>query len=281
ELLQMAAQGQTFFYASGDGLAYVGAINSLTDDPYVTSVGGTKLDTTTNGTWKSEVVWNNGNGTNGSSGGVSTFYSIPIWQQNVNMSANGGSTTFRNIPDVAMVGDNCYFFWNNGDQGGWWGTSIASPLWAGFTALVNQQAASQGLPPVGLLNPAIYNIAGGPLYASCFHDIISGNNTNRFSNNEFFAQPGYDLCTGWGSPGTNLISALVSYGGTVWVDFNYTGTTQIGTFNAPFSTLAQATSAVPFGGNIWIRSAGSSRETMKISKSMSIHAYNGAATVGN
>ena len=67
----------------------------------------------------------------------------------------------------------------------------------------------------------------------------------------------------------------------VWVDFNYSGSPQSGTFANPYSTLAQGTNAVASGGNIWIRSAGSSAETMTISKPMTIKAYNGAATVGN
>jgi hypothetical protein len=77
-------------------------------------------------------------------------------------------------------------------------------------ALVNQQAANTLKPPVGFLNPAIYAIGKGPNYAADFHDITTGNNTNASSANKYFAVPGYDLCTGWGTPnGTNLINALV------------------------------------------------------------------------
>ena len=56
------------------------------------------------------------------------------------------------------------------------GTSCAAPLWAGFTALLNQQAALAGIPTVGFLNPAIYAIGKGPNYTADFHDITTGNN---------------------------------------------------------------------------------------------------------
>jgi hypothetical protein len=84
-------------------------------------------------------------------------------------------------------------------------------LWAGFMALVNQQAANIGRPAVGFLNPAIYMIGkSNASYASIFHDVASGNDFSPSSPNKFSAVPGYDLCAGWGSPnGTNLINALV------------------------------------------------------------------------
>ena len=91
------------------------------------------------------------------------------------------------------------------------GTSCASPLWAGFMALVNQQAANNGHASVGFINPAIYAIAKGPNYTNCFHDITTGNNTWSYSPNLFYAVTNYDLCTGLGTPlGTNLINALAT-----------------------------------------------------------------------
>jgi len=76
-------------------------------------------------------------------------------------------------------------------------------------ALVNQQAASNGN-VVGFLNPAIYAIGQSSNYTNCFHDIITGNTTNFIYNtSNYFAVPGYDLCTGWGTPnGSNLINTL-------------------------------------------------------------------------
>jgi hypothetical protein len=217
---QMAAQGQSFFNASGDNGAFVGAVEFPSDSPSITQVGGTTM---TDGSapsypWESEVVWAPDSGprvsgfrAESSSGGISTYYAIPSWQTNISMAANMGSTTMRNTPDVAANADNVYLYTDDGQaSGGWGGTSCAAPLWAGFTALINQQAATNGAPPVGFLNPALYALASGTNYANCFHDITSGNNTWRASSNQFYAVPGYDLCSGLGTMnGTSLITALL------------------------------------------------------------------------
>ncbi len=210
--LQMAAQGQSFFNASGDLDAFIGWIPFPSGSPHITQVGGTTLTTDPSLFYTSETVWNwglhNGNYI-GSSGGISTYYPIPTWQQEINMSACGGSTFYRNVPDVALTADNVYVTYNNGDSTTVGGTSCAAPLWAGFIALANQQAASYHQPPVGFINPAVYAIGTGSNYASCFHDITNGDNTWPSSPNQFHAVPGYDLCTGWGTPqGRALIDAL-------------------------------------------------------------------------
>ena len=206
---QMAAQGQSFFNASGDSDAFTGAVPFPSDSTNITQVGGTTLSTTSaGGSYASETVWNWGGGT-GSSGGVSTYYAIPYWQTNISMASNGGSTTYRNIPDVALAGDNVYVIYGNGSSQSVGGTSCAAPLWAGYTALINQQAAQAAKPPVGFLNPALYAMAGNAAYNNNFHDITTGDNTSSSSPTNYYAQTGYDLCTGLGTPnGTNLINAL-------------------------------------------------------------------------
>jgi len=209
---EMAAQGQSFFSASGDGDAYTGLIDFAGDSPYITQVGGTTLTTSgPGGSWASETVWNWGNGI-GSGGGISTQYPIPDWQANIDMTANQGSTTMRNTPDVAMTADNIFVYASlNGGELAVGGTSAAAPLWAGFTALINQQAEANGQAPAGFINPALSILGAGPNYASCFHDITTGNNTNDNSPTLFYAVPGYDLCTGWGTPaGQNLINILAT-----------------------------------------------------------------------
>lgn len=212
---QFAAQGQSFYNASGDDDAYLdGQEFPPTGDPNITVVGGTTLTTGTGSSWTSETVWNqrtsNPNGGDwGSSGGISAN-PIPSWQQGIDMSANGGSTTFRNLPDVALTADNIYVIYGGGQSGGFGGTSCASPLWAGFTALVNQQAVGVGHATLGFINPAIYTIGKGANYTSDFHDITTGDNTWPGSPAKYFAVPGYDLCTGWGTPnGPNLINDLI------------------------------------------------------------------------
>jgi hypothetical protein len=226
---QYQTQGQSFFVSSGDNGAYTGRISAPSDDPNVTVVGGTSLSTSgANGPWSSETTWS------GSGGGISTINTIPSWQTNVTMSLNQGSTTMRNIPDVAMAATNIFLDAENGGTYEAWGTSAAAPLWAGFTALVNQQAAAAGQPPVGFINPAVYAIGEGPAYASDFHDITTGNNFNSGSPSRFSAVLGYDLCTGWGSPnGLNLIVALATPD-TLAV-LPGTGFSAAGSFGGPFS----------------------------------------------
>ncbi len=208
---QMAAQGQSFFAASGDADAYTGLIPFPGDSPSITQVGGTTLTTTDGGAYFSETVWNWGfhNGSYiGSGGGISTQYAIPTYQQGISMTANQGSTTMRNVPDVALTADNVYVRADgfNHNEGG---TSCAAPLWAGFMALVNQEAAANNRPTVGFINPAIYTIGKGASYTSTFNDTTTGNNYSSSSPTKFAAVTGYDLCTGWGTPtGTNLIYAL-------------------------------------------------------------------------
>jgi subtilase family serine protease len=198
---QYAAQGQTLFQAAGDSGGYTGAIQTPSDDPALTVVGGTALTTNgAGGTWLSETTWS------GSGGGVSTTWPIPTWQTGMNLSARGGSNTRRNIPDVALTGAvQIYLICNNGQAISVGGTSAATPLWAGFLALANQQAVAAKKGTLGFLNPVLYTIGNSGTYATAFHDITTG------SNGAFKALAGYDLTTGWGTPaGQPLINALTS-----------------------------------------------------------------------
>ncbi len=239
--VQMAVQGQSFFSASGDSDAFTGAISFPAESTNITQVGGTTLTTSgPGGSYVSETVWNWGlhNGSYlGSSGGISTTYPIPTYQQGISMTANQGSITMRNIPDVALTGDNVYVIYGNGSTGIFGGTSCAAPLWAGFTALANQQAAAAGSQPVGFLNLAIYEIGRQSTYAADFNDIVTGNNFWPSSPANFSAVPGYDLCTGWGTPRTNLINALVSP--DTFIVTPNAGFNAIGTPAGTFSTTSQ------------------------------------------
>ena len=215
---QMALQGQTFYNACGDSDAYTGFIPSPCDSPHITIVGGTTLTTGASASYTSETVWNwgieLGEDGFGGSGGISPTYPIPSWQTNINMSTRQGSQIMRDIPDVALTADNVWVIYEGGQQAAFGGTSCASPLWAGFTALINQQANSNGLASMGFINPALYSLAAGTNYANAFRDITTGNNTWSGSPNQFFAFKGYDLCTGLGSPnGTNLINLLTAVTG--------------------------------------------------------------------
>ena len=201
--LEFAAQGQNLFQASGDGGAWNS--NSLiypAEDVYLTSVGGTDLQTSgPGGAWSSETAWVDGGG------GISPDkFAIPFWQTDAAGGCSSCSINYRNGPDVSANAD--FTFYVCADQSAcsanlYGGTSFAAPMWAGYLALANQQAASNGQPPLGFINPALYNIGLGSSYDADFHDITSG-------SNGYSATTGYDLATGWGSPnGSNLLSALL------------------------------------------------------------------------
>ena len=120
-------------------------------------------------------------------------------------SSNKGSTTYRNGPDVSANAN--FTFYVCADQttctaNEYGGTSFAAPMWAGYIALANQQAAASGDAAPGFINPAVYEIGVSSSYDTDFHDITSG-------SNGFSAVTGYDLATGWGSPnGAALLNAL-------------------------------------------------------------------------
>jgi len=205
----MAAQGQTFFQASGDNSTWQLSGNAEAwpaDNPYVVSVGGTELKTASaGGPWSSETAWLD------SGGGVSPDkIAIPSWQQisGVINLANKGSTAYRNGPDVSANAN--FSFYVCADQTActaneYGGSSFAAPMWAGYMALVNQLAVANGNAMLGFINPAIYSFAVGSGYSTDFHDISSG------TSGSYSAVTGYDLVTGWGSPnGTGLIDALAA-----------------------------------------------------------------------
>src|SRR6202789_3805209 len=194
---EFAAQGQNLFQAAGDSGRWTatgsGAEIFPADDVYVTSVGGTDLDTSSaGGPWSSETAWADGGG------GISPDkYAIPSWQTAAAGGCSSCSKTYRNGPDVSANAN--FTFYVCADQttctaNEYGGTSFATPMWAGYIALVNQQLASNGDPTIGFINPTSYaqNITSS--YATDFHDITSG------TSGSFSAVTGYDLVTGWGSP---------------------------------------------------------------------------------
>jgi subtilase family serine protease len=201
---KMAAQGQTFFAASGDSSTWSKRNEAWpADDANVVSVGGTDLTTSkAAGPWASETAWAD------SGGGISPDkIAIPSWQKlsGVINSSNKGSTTYRNGPDVSANAN--FTFYTCSDQEAclaneYGGTSFAAPMWAGFIALVNQQLKANGDSNVGFLDPTIYaeNITSD--YSTDFHDITSG------KSGSYSAVTGYDLVTGWGSPKAALITTL-------------------------------------------------------------------------
>jgi len=211
-LMQEVAQGQTVFVSAGDRGAYGDLGNGLNapdpgSQPLVTSVGGTTLFTGPGEIYLDEITWNElaslGFATGG---GVSSIWPIPSWQLVGGVSvaaANGGSSTYRNVPDIAAVGDPftgvaVYSALN----GGWiqlGGTSVSSPIWAGYTSVINATSKALGLGQIGFANPVLYTL--GENYFA-FNDVVDGTNGDAliYGIPGFSAGFGYDNVTGWGSP---------------------------------------------------------------------------------
>jgi kumamolisin len=199
---EFAAQGQNLFQAAGDSGAWKTTSKVWpSDSVYLTSVGGTDLETSgAGGAWSSETVWADGGG------GISPDkFAIPGWQVTTAAGCSSCSKTYRNGPDVSANAN--FTFYVCADQTACsankiGGTSFAAPMWAGYLALANQQEFANTGTTLGFINPAIYTIGLGPSYDTDFHDITSG-------NNGYPATTGYDLATGWGSPnGSGLIDGL-------------------------------------------------------------------------
>jgi kumamolisin len=179
-----------------DGKAHV---DFPASSPFVLGCGGTHLDASTMGI-TAEVAWNDTPGGGAGGGGVSDVFALPAWQAHAKVppSANPGGHVGRGVPDVC--GDasprSGYIVRVDGTQAVFGGTSAVAPLWAGLIALMNQHFGH----PVGYLNPLIYGLAPA---ASGFRDIMSG------GNGAYKAGPGWDACTGLGSPdGAKLMKAL-------------------------------------------------------------------------
>src|SRR5215469_4539738 len=208
-----AALGVTVTVAAGD--------NGSSDDPSggtavhcdfpasspnALACGGTKLTGDTNTyTITSEVVWNelaNNEGAGG--GGVSDVFPVPSWQTSVGVPPiAGGTATGRGVPDVAGNADPVtgYLVVVDGKQQPIGGTSAVAPLWAGLLARLSQATGKK----FGLLQPLIYAGVGAGAAAPGFNDIVSGN------NGAYKAGPGWDACTGLGSPsGQALLTRLSS-----------------------------------------------------------------------
>lgn len=205
DALQTAvALGVTVCVAAGDS----GSSDGVTDggdhvdfpasSPYALGCGGTHI-TASNGQIVRETVWSNGSdGATG--GGVSATFALPAWQKGLSvLRHDGGAGTLvrRGVPDVSADADpdSGYAVRIDGTDTVVGGTSAVAPLWAALIARVN---ATRGK-PVGFVNTLLYAQAGA------FNDVTSGN------NGDYSAGPGWDACTGLGTPvGSKVAAALAS-----------------------------------------------------------------------
>jgi kumamolisin len=200
-----AAMGVAVCVAAGDDGSTDGVNDGLNhvdfpaSSPNVLACGGTELVASGN-TITSETVWNElANNEGATGGGISDFFSpVPSWQSaaNVPPSANPNHNVGRGVPDVAGDADPTtgYDTLVDGQSGVIGGTSAVAPLWAGLIALINQSLGK----PAGFVNPLLYQNPSGD-----FNSITSGN------NGAYSAGPGWNPCTGLGSPiGTQIAAVL-------------------------------------------------------------------------
>ena len=190
-----AALGVSITVASGDNGSSDGVsdggnhVDFPASSPHVLACGGTEL-IGSGSTISSETVWNDGSQGGATGGGYSTLFPLPTWQTSAGIAGSG-----RGVPDVAgdAAPESGYNILVDGQQEVVGGTSAVAPLWAALLTLINQKKGT----PVGFVNPTLYGDAKD------FRDITQGN------NGTYKAGPGWDACTGLGSPnGQELTAAL-------------------------------------------------------------------------
>jgi kumamolisin len=198
--------GVTVTAAAGDNGSSDGATDGRdhadfpASSPNVLACGGTSLDADpASGTVSAETVWNGGAQGGATGGGVSDVFARPSWQATAGVpaSARGG----RGVPDVAANADpqTGYQVLVDGATLVFGGTSAVAPLWAALIARL-AQATGRSL---GLLAAQLYQGGGAGQPVTGFRDVTSGD------NGSFAAGPGWDACTGLGSPdGTALLALL-------------------------------------------------------------------------
>jgi kumamolisin len=201
-----AAMGVSVCVAAGDDGSTDGVTDGLNhvdfpaSSPNVLACGGTEL-VASGDRITSETVWNElANNEGATGGGISDVFPLPSWQNGAGVpaSANPNKNVGRGVPDVTGDADPTtgYVTRVDGNPDVIGGTSAVAPLWAGLIALINQSIGK----PVGFINPLLYKDAAT---ARDLNDITSGN------NGAYSAGPGWDACSGLGSPiGTQVAAAL-------------------------------------------------------------------------
>jgi subtilase family serine protease len=217
-----AAAYQCDLYSALTGTAPASPVKGvllLASDPLVLSAGGTSLTASpATGAWISETAWGLASGNPGdqggsfqaSGGGFSQLFARPAYQAGVS-----GIGATRGVPDVSADASDrtgVAVVFSDGAQEmieSHGGTSASAPIWAALIALADQYAGHR----LGLVNPAIYQIARGPRYHQAFHDVTTGSNTVQFPPTTvtgYPAAPGWDPVTGWGSPDAQALIPLLA-----------------------------------------------------------------------
>ena len=199
-----ATLGVTVTVACGDNGSSDGESGSTlhvdfpASSPYALACGGTRLSAAGTAI-TGEVVWNEtASGEGATGGGVSVEFALPAWQQAAGVPKAPNGQSGRGVPDVAGNADpeTGYEVRVDGQAQVIGGTSAVAPLWAALIARCNQKLGAA----LGDVHAAFYQIG-----TRAFRDITSG------SNGAYEAGPGWDACTGLGSPrGEALLAALAA-----------------------------------------------------------------------
>lgn len=197
-IAQLTAKGIPVFVSSGDQGSYglhafqqaqIPRVDAPASCPSAVAVGGTAL-------WmnllqlEDEWAWANDAPFQGATGGgYSQVFTTPNYQSALKLPMRG-------VPDLAAVGSPSTpaFLIYNGQYWTIGGTSLAAPVVAGIFTRIAHQRHAQGHGPLGDLHDVLYQ--HGPTLC---RDITVGNN-QCFAVPGYFANPGWDECTGWGSP---------------------------------------------------------------------------------
>jgi hypothetical protein len=201
---EAAVQGQSVLAASGDaGADDCGDGSPSVDDPaaqpWVTGVGGTTID------GSSDSVWDNSFGAAG--GGVSQLWSEPSWQgaaAQPQAAPACGAAACREVPDLSADGDpgTGYTAFYHGAWHTVGGTSVSAPTVAALVTLADASPACGGR-MLGFLNPSLYTLGG----SSGFADVSLGANSYEGVGG-YAAGGGYDMASGLGTPTAALGPAL-------------------------------------------------------------------------
>jgi kumamolisin len=198
-----ASMGITVCIAAGDSGSSDGVsdggdhVDFPASSPFALACGGTSL-AASQSSISSETVWNDGASGGATGGGISSFFALPTWQTGLSALKTAGglvALTMRGIPDVAGDADpqTGYEVRVDGSDTVIGGTSAVAPLWAALIARINSSTGKAA----GYINPQLYQ------NPKDLRDITQGN------NGDFAAQPGWDACTGLGSPNGSLLARLL------------------------------------------------------------------------
>jgi kumamolisin len=152
-----------------------------------------------------ESVWNDGVTGGSGGGGISNYFRKPTYQSGISIPKSPKHKVGRGVPDVSGTADpeTGYQIVLDGKRAVIGGTSAVAPLYAGLFALVNQARSKKNKKPVGFCHDLLYKAP------AAFRDIIQGNNDIDAKLGKYNAGPGWDACSGLGSPiGDKLLAAL-------------------------------------------------------------------------